>query len=222
MSSSSRHGGATELLDRAEAALVGDGELAQLVDGVAEELDPDRVGGRRREHVDDAAAHGELAAPLDHVDPVVGRVGQVADDVVEVDLVAGAQPGLAQVAEADRERLHDAADRGDEDAEGAVGVLVGVGEAAQHLQPLGDGVAARAQPLVRERLPGGEADDGRLGQEAASPATVSSASRAVAVTTSSGRRAASAASSGGAGRRRRRRRRRRCRWRRGRRGRGGW
>ena len=56
-------------LDQVERSLVGDGEGAQLLDVVAPELDPDRVLLGRREDVDDAAAHGELAPLLDQVDP---------------------------------------------------------------------------------------------------------------------------------------------------------
>ena len=64
--------------DLLEGALVGDGEAADLVDLVAEELDAQRVVLGRREHVDDAAAYGELAASLDQVDPRVGGGSQVA------------------------------------------------------------------------------------------------------------------------------------------------
>ena len=43
-----------------------------LLDLVAEELDADGVVGGGREHVEDAAAHLELATTGDHVDPRVG------------------------------------------------------------------------------------------------------------------------------------------------------
>ena len=85
-----------------EGALVGDLEPADLLDGVAPELDPQRVLLGRREDVEDAAADGELAALLDQVDPGVGRRRQPLDDVVEVDLVAGAQLDRLEVAEAGR------------------------------------------------------------------------------------------------------------------------
>ena len=55
-----------------EGALVGDLEPAHLLDRVAPELDADRVLLGRREDVEDAAAHGELAAPLDEVGAGVG------------------------------------------------------------------------------------------------------------------------------------------------------
>ena len=85
-----------------EGALVGDLEPAHLLDGVAPELDPQRVLLGRREHVEDAAAHRELAAPLDQVDPGVGGRREPRDHLVEVDLVAGAQRDRLQVAEARR------------------------------------------------------------------------------------------------------------------------
>ena len=46
----------------ADAALVGDLEVADLLDRVAEELDPQRMLLGGREDVDDAAADGDLAA----------------------------------------------------------------------------------------------------------------------------------------------------------------
>ena len=74
-------------VDRLERALVGHRESADLVDLVAAELDAERVLLGRREHVDDAAAYGELTAALDQVDARVGGRGELADDVVEADLV---------------------------------------------------------------------------------------------------------------------------------------
>ena len=52
-------------LERSDRPLVGRVERPQRVDLVAEELDPDRQRRRRREHVDDPAAPGELAAAGD-------------------------------------------------------------------------------------------------------------------------------------------------------------
>ena len=52
-----------------ERALVGDLEVADLLDLVAPELHPQRVLLGRREDVEDAAAHREVAAPLDQLEP---------------------------------------------------------------------------------------------------------------------------------------------------------
>ena len=68
-----------------------------------------------------------------------------------------------EVAEPGDERLEHGAHRGDDDRQRAVcGVVgVGVGEPAQDGQPPADGVAARAEPLVRQGLPGREVGDRR-------------------------------------------------------------
>ena len=68
--------------------LVGDGEHPHLGDLVTPELDAHRVLGGRREDVQDAAAHRELAAAADHVDAGVGQLDEPGDDVVELGLGA--------------------------------------------------------------------------------------------------------------------------------------
>ena len=148
-----------------EGALVGGGEVAQLVDLVAPELHADRVRLGGREDVEQATADGELAALLDQLHAGVGGVDQRAGDVVEVGLVARLELDRDEVAEARRQRLQHAAHRGDEDVDRAV--LAGVGEVAQHGEPAPDGVGARAEPLVGQRLPGGEGLDPPAGDEAA-------------------------------------------------------
>jgi hypothetical protein len=55
----------------ANAALIRDLEVADLLDRVAEELHPQRMLLGRGEDVDDAAAHGDLAAGADQVGPGV-------------------------------------------------------------------------------------------------------------------------------------------------------
>jgi hypothetical protein len=56
-----------------------------------EYLDPDGQRRGRREHVDDAAADGELAALLHQVDPAVRDLGEALDDPGEVGRGAGGQ-----------------------------------------------------------------------------------------------------------------------------------
>ena len=143
-----------EPLDLLEGALVGDRERADLLDVVAPELHPQRVLLGRREHVDDAAADRELAALLDQVDAGVRRGGQPAYDVLERRGVAGHQLDRLEVGQPLDLRLQHRADRRDDDLERAVGrVGARVPEPAQHGEPAADGVAARAEPLVRQRLP---------------------------------------------------------------------
>ena len=89
-----------DVRDLLERALVGNSEAPDLVDGVAPELDAERMLLGRREHVDDASADGELSAPLDEVDAGVRRRGQVVDDLVELDVVALVQLDRRQVREA--------------------------------------------------------------------------------------------------------------------------
>ena len=80
-----------QVVDGVERALVGHGEATDLLDGVAPELHPQRMllGGRK--DVDDAAAHRELAAPLDQVDAHVGGRGQVANQLLEAVVVAASR-----------------------------------------------------------------------------------------------------------------------------------
>ena len=149
----------------AGAALVGDLEDADLLDRVAEELDPQRVLLGRREHVEQSAADRQLAALGDHLRARVADVDQPRDHVVLIGLVSFAQPDRLQVAEPGHDRLQHAPHRRDDDLERAT---VGrMSQAAQHRDPLAHRVRARRQPLVRQRLPAGEAGDGIRRQECA-------------------------------------------------------
>ena len=83
-----------------QRALVGDRERAQLLELVAEELGAHRMLGIRREDVEDAAAHRELAAAGDHVDPRVGEFDEGERERGE--LVAAAADGRGRSARARR------------------------------------------------------------------------------------------------------------------------
>ena len=137
--------------------LVGDREVVDLLDGVAEEVDPDRVLLGRREDVDDAAADRELATPLDHVHPHVRGPDQGGGQLGEIDVLADGEPYRLQVAEPLDLRLQHAADRGDHHFRRWE--LVVAGEPAEHREPTADRVRPRAQPFVRQRLPGRVVDD---------------------------------------------------------------
>ena len=140
-------------VDLVDGALVGDGEGADLLDLVAPELDPRRVLVGRREDVEDAAAHGELAALGDQVDPGVRHVGQPAGDSSRSAVAAGGQLHRLEVAEALELRLqHRRAPA--RRPPGPAGRRLGVGQPAQHGQPAPDRVRAGREPLVRQRLPG--------------------------------------------------------------------
>ena len=82
-----------------QGALVGDLEVADLLDVVAPELHAQRVLLGGREHIEDAAADGELAALLDEFDAGVRGGGEALDDVVEVGGLPAAQRDGLQVPE---------------------------------------------------------------------------------------------------------------------------
>ena len=77
------------VVDRVERALSERRERSHLLDLVAEELDAERLAARAREHVDDAAAHGELPAILDAIDTLVAGEGERLGEPVDTRLVAG-------------------------------------------------------------------------------------------------------------------------------------
>src|SRR4051794_14877352 len=144
-----------------EAALVGDLEPAHLFDGVTPELHPQWVFLGGREDVEDAAADGELAAPLDHVDARVGDARKAPYDVIEVDVIAGTQADRLEVAEVWDLRLEHRAHGSDDDGDAVRRRVsrVRVAQATEDGKPPPDGVRTGAQPLVRQRLPGGVVDD---------------------------------------------------------------
>ncbi len=118
------------------------------------------LGGR--EDVQDAAAHCEVAALLHQVGPGVAGADQSLHDLFERDFVARPDADRPEVAQPGDQGLQHAAYRGHDDAQRRCQrvVRVGVGQPAQHRQPLSHGVGAWRQPLVRQRLPGGEVRDG--------------------------------------------------------------
>ena len=132
-------------LGRADAALVGDLEVADLLDLLAEELDPQRVFLGGREHVDDAAPHGDLAAAPDHVDPGVADLDQPGEQVVEFVHLADLQRDRLEVAEAGHDRLQQAPDRRHHDRKRPVRLafLRRVREPPEHGDPLPHGVQSR-------------------------------------------------------------------------------
>ncbi len=120
------------------------------------------VGGR--EDIEDPTAYGELAALGDQVDPGVRHVVEPVRDLVEIGVLPGAQLDGLEVTEPLELRLQHAPDRRDDHLDG---VVAGMGQPSQHGEPPADGVGARREPLVRQRLPGRIADDLVLGQQAA-------------------------------------------------------
>ena len=173
-----------------QRALVGDLEVADLLDVVAPELHPQRVLLGRREDVQDAAAHGELAALLDQLDPGVRGGRQAVDDVAQVGAAArcaaptGSRSPSPLTCGCSTERTgatttwHRAGRR-----------VVGprVREPAQHGEPAADGVASAARAARAAASPRpGTPRPRPAGSSERSAAARSSASRPVAVTASTG------------------------------------
>lgn len=138
--------------------MVADGEFADLIDLVAEELHAQRPLSGGREDVDDAAAHGEFAPSRDHVDARVGEFRQSCGEVVDLGFVADGELGRRDVPQPLRHGLEECA-HGRKD-ETQLSTRAGVGQAAEHLEALADGVRAWGQLFVRQRLPAGEDRDG--------------------------------------------------------------
>ena len=177
------------------------GEAAQhgqaATDGVGARAEPlvrQRLPGRE---VGDDVGVEDAAEGGGEVLGLAARRGGL-DDLVEVVVLTGAQGDRREVAEADGDRLQDGSHWCDDDRQRPVSqVVIGdrgrVGETAQDGQATTNGVGARAEALVRQRLPGREVGDD-IGVEDAPNALVrSSASRLVAVTTSRGKRSGAVA-----------------------------
>ena len=63
-------------------------EGADRLDLVAEELDPERLAARGREHVDEPAADGELSALVDPLDALVTRERKLLGETLDAGLLA--------------------------------------------------------------------------------------------------------------------------------------
>ena len=79
-------------LDRMKRPLRERRERSHLLDLVAVELDAERLAAGRREDVDEPAAHGELAALLGPIDPLVARERERLGEPVEARLGPDVEP----------------------------------------------------------------------------------------------------------------------------------
>ena len=134
-------GGGGHGAQRLDGALVGDGEGGDLVDLVTEEVHAHRPRLGGREDVEDAAAHGVLAAGLDHVDARVGGGLQTAGGLLQAHGQTGGQLDGLELAEPGDDGRQQGAHGDDEDADRPA--ILGMGQAAQDGQALGHGVGAR-------------------------------------------------------------------------------
>ena len=95
-----------------ERALREGRERAHRLDLVAEELDAQRLAAGRREDVDDAAAHGELAAVVDALDTLVARERERLGEPFDAELEPGAQLDRLGARVSRRQSLRERARRG--------------------------------------------------------------------------------------------------------------
>ena len=130
-------------------ALVGDRERGQAVDLVAPEVDAHRMVVGRRVHVDDRAAHRDLAARLDLVLAPVAAGDEARDQLVAVDLVAGAHDDRLDLLDVRAEALHQRPHRRDDDR----GRRARPGGAPHHPQAPAHRLERRRDPLERQGLP---------------------------------------------------------------------
>ncbi len=142
-------------------------ERADLIHLVAEEVHAVGVLGGGREHIEDAAAHGELAAPRHHVDARIREVDELQRESRQVE-AAGPHRELDRrivreiVGEGLQSRAHG---RHDDDRPGAV-TRIPLRQPAERGEPLADDLGARAQAFVGKRLPRRELDDFGVRQHA--------------------------------------------------------
>ena len=117
----------------------------------------------RREDIEDAPAHRELATAGHHVDAVVREFDEPLRDVREiVPALADSEMHLDRIGQACRQRLQRAAN-GCRDHERAL--TRPARDAPEHVEAVADGLGARAETLVRKRLPRREVHDLGSGEE---------------------------------------------------------
>ena len=140
-------------------ALVGDRELADLLDLVAEELHAPGMLRHRREHVEDASAYREFPAASNHVDSGIRQINELAADARQVvAAAAGRECEWLDAGEIVGERLERRAHARDDHEIAHRGILPALHD-AQGMDALADGLGTGAQALVWESLPGGELHD---------------------------------------------------------------
>ena len=135
--------------------LVGRMELADRVDLVSEELDAHRMRRRRREHVEQAATDGELAAVHHQIDTGVRVLHQPGGGLLQRQLLVHRENQRCHVAQSGDHRLDQRTHRHHQDADRSEHRTAGFGmpQAAEHGHTAGHRVGAGRQPFVRQRLP---------------------------------------------------------------------
>ena len=113
-------------------------EGADRLDLVAEELDAERLAAGRREDVDQAAAHRELAAVVDALDALVAGERELLGEAFDADLEAGRELERLGPRRRRRQQLGDGVRRRAHEP--------AAGENGQRARPLADEVRRRLEP----------------------------------------------------------------------------
>ena len=133
-----------------DCALVSDGKGAQVGNLVTPELDTNRQLFGRREDIDDAATHGKLATPADHVHMRIAVMHQPLNQVLAVLVQLDVDGRAGFSLEVVHNRLHQRAHRRNQNVDFAPANVV------KRLTTLRHGIHGRRKLLMRERLPRGE------------------------------------------------------------------
>ena len=124
---------------------------ADRLDFVAEEIDPDRVAGARREEVEDAAASRDLARLVDQGRERESMVDRPLQELILGNAIADAnEPRRRAQVLRGHHQLQQAVRRGDDDRRCARSVVTG--EDVEHRRALGGGLQIKGELLVWEGL----------------------------------------------------------------------
>ena len=138
-------------LDFRDGALVSNRKLADIGDLIAPKLYAHRVIQGGGKDIDNATAGGKLTALGHHVHVLIRPKFQAAHHIIEVILVVFFQMHRGAALDVLQDGLGEPA-RGRNDNAQVINVV-------QHLRALADDIHARAQALVRQRLPRGKHRD---------------------------------------------------------------
>ncbi len=136
------------LVEIGDRALVVDAERRQPVDLVTPQVDADRSVGRRRVHVDDRAAAGELATMFDQFLAAVPELDELGAELVRVDDRVRSDRDRFDIGRPGAELLEQCPHAGDDDLRTPFAA-----EPPQHLEARSHRLDGGADPFERERLP---------------------------------------------------------------------
>ena len=154
-----RHRPKGQALSAIGAALGGGIEDADRLDGVAEQVEPHRIGLTGGKDVDDAAAHGVFARLHDRAGAAIAAGFQEARELLGLHGAVGAQLKAGTAKRGPRRHaLHQRVHRGQHDAR--------TGRLLQQARQRGDALRHQCRigrhAVVREAVPGGEAQHFRF------------------------------------------------------------